>query len=158
MNEAMQQRMLQARIEASEGDTRRHLRIIERQIVSRAERMTVTDRVKRRQPDRVASTRTRADERLFQQHVAELTLARRGEIDALTRKLEWQELSIVALRSRHSSTAALMLRPGGHCRLAPGDRSETASLEENGRSWRANPGFAVERRPSAIAPSVCAAV
>lgn len=106
MNEAMQQRMLQARIEASEGDTRRHLRIIERQIVCRAERMTVTNRVKRRQPDRVASTRTRADERLFQQHVAELTLVRRGEIDALTRKLEWQELSIVPLRSRHSSTAA----------------------------------------------------
>jgi hypothetical protein len=37
---------------------------------------------------------------------AELTLARLGEIDALTRKLEWQELAIVALRSRHSSTAA----------------------------------------------------
>lgn len=106
MNEAMQQRMLQARIEASEGDTRRHLRIIERQIVCRAERMTVTDCVKRRQSRRGALTWTRADERLFQQHVAELTLALRGEIDALMRKLEWQELAIVALRSRHSSRAA----------------------------------------------------
>ena len=75
-------------MEAVEGDTHRHLRIIERQIVSRAERLTVTDRVKRRQPRRGASTWTRADERLFQQLVAELTLARRGEIDALTRQLE----------------------------------------------------------------------
>jgi hypothetical protein len=50
--------------------------------------------------------RARADGRLFQQHVAELTLARRGEIDALTRMLEWQELAIVARRSRHSDTAA----------------------------------------------------
>ena len=60
--------------------------------------------------------------RLFQQHVAELTLARRGEIDALTRKLEWQELAIVALRSRHSSTAA------SRCRSGPGGKRETASL------------------------------
>ena len=66
MNEAMQQRMLQARMGAFEGDTRRHLRIIERQIVSRAERMTVTDCVKRRQSRHGALTWTRADERLFQ--------------------------------------------------------------------------------------------
>jgi hypothetical protein len=97
---------MEAGMEAAQHDTRRHLRIIERQIVSRAERMTVTDRVKRRQTGRGASIRTRADGRLFQQHVAELTLARLDEIDALTRKLEWQELAIVALRSRHSSTAA----------------------------------------------------
>jgi hypothetical protein len=88
MIEPMQQRILQAGMETAEGDTRRRLRIIERQIVSRAERMTVTECVKRRQPRRGASTWTRADERLFQQLVAELTLARRGEIDALTRKLE----------------------------------------------------------------------
>jgi hypothetical protein len=106
MIEPLQQRMLLARMEAAEGDTRRHLRIIERQIVSRAERMTVTDRVKRQQPGRGASTWTRADERLFQQLVAELTLARRGEIDALTRKFERQELAIAALRSRPSSPAA----------------------------------------------------
>ena len=48
MIEPMQQRMLQARMETAEGDTRRRLRIIERQIVSRAERMTVTEPVKRR--------------------------------------------------------------------------------------------------------------
>lgn len=106
MIEPMQQRMLQARMETAEGDTRRRLRIIERQIVSRAERMTVTECVKRRQPRRGASTWTRADERLFQQLVVELTLARRGEIDALTRKLERQELAIAALRSRQSSPAA----------------------------------------------------
>ena len=99
MIEPMQQR-LQAGMETAEGDTRRRLRIIERQIVSRAERMTVTECVKRRQPRRGASTWTRADERLFQQLVVELTLARRGEIDALTRKLERQELAIAALQSR----------------------------------------------------------
>ena len=106
MIEPMQRRMLQARMETAERDTGRRLRIIERQIVSRAERMTVTDCVKRRQPRRGASTWTRADERLFQQLVAELTLARRGEIDALTRKLERQELAIAALRSRQSSPVA----------------------------------------------------
>ena len=52
-------------METAEGDTRRRLRIIERQIVSRAERMTVTECVKRRQPRRGASSWTRADERLF---------------------------------------------------------------------------------------------
>jgi hypothetical protein len=100
MIEPMQQRILQAGMETAEGDTRRRLRIIERQIVSRAERMTVTECVKRRQPRRGASTWTRADERLFQQLVVELTLAHRGEIDALTRKLERQELAIAALQSR----------------------------------------------------------
>jgi hypothetical protein len=104
MIQPMQQRTLQARMETAEGDTRRRLRIIERQIVSRAERMTVTDCVKRRQPRGGASTR--ADERLFQQLVAELTVARRGEIDALTRKLEREELAIAALQSRQSSPAA----------------------------------------------------
>ena len=55
---------------------------------------------------RGASTWTRADERLFQQLVAELTLARCGEIDVLTHKLERQELAIAALRSRQSSPVA----------------------------------------------------
>ncbi len=100
MIEPLQLRKLLARMEAAEGDTRRYLRTIERQIVCRAERMTVTDRVKRRQTGRSVSTRTRADEQLFQQHVAELALARRGEIDALTRKLERQKLAIAALQSR----------------------------------------------------------
>lgn len=62
MIEPMQQRILQAGMETAEGDTRRRLRIIERQIG-----MTVTECVKRRQPRRGASTWTRADERLFQQ-------------------------------------------------------------------------------------------
>ena len=95
MIEPMQQRILQAGMETAEGDTRRRLRIIERQIG-----MTVTECVKRRQPRRGASTWTRADERLLQQLVVELTLAHRGEIDALTRKLERQELAIAALQSR----------------------------------------------------------
>jgi len=160
MIEPLQQRMLLARMEAAEGDTRRHLRIIERQIVSRAERLTVTDRVKRRQPRRGASTWTRADERLFQQLVAELTLARRGEIDALTCKLERQELAIVVLRSRPSSPAA---RNGaasrrGHSDEVPGRQRRNGGLGGDRPIMASRSRFAVERRASAITPSVCAAV
>jgi hypothetical protein len=99
-------RVLLSRMRAAQHDTRRRIGIIERQIVSRAERVMVTDRVKRRRNGRGASMWTRADVPIFQQYVAELTLARRGEIDARTRKFEWQELAIIALRSRHSGTAA----------------------------------------------------
>ena len=145
MIEPMQQRMLQARMETAEGDTRRRLRIIERQIVSRAERMTVTECVKRRQPRRGASTWTRADERLFQQLVVELTLARRGEIDALTRKLERQELAIAALRIAPEQS-------GG------AGKGETGWLGEGRSTIASRSRFAVERRPSAVTPSVCAVV
>jgi hypothetical protein len=136
----MQQRTLQARMETAEGDTRRRLRIIERQIVSRAERMTVTDCVKR-QPRRGASTWTRADERLFQQLVAELTVARRGEIDALTRKLEREELArsprcnrARAARRRRDDAASrrtIAMRCPGR------QRRNGLALEKVGRSSRA---------------------
>jgi hypothetical protein len=87
-------RALLTRMEAAQAETQRHLSIIERQIAARAERLTITDRAKRRHHGRGASNWTNADERLFQEHVAKLTWARRGEIDALTRKLDRQENAI----------------------------------------------------------------
>lgn len=95
-----------ARMEAAHAETQRHLRVVERQIAARAERMTVTERAKRRQHGQSASSWTNADERLFQQRLAELGLARRGEIDALTRKLDRQETAIAEFRRRNRVSAA----------------------------------------------------
>jgi len=94
-------RLALARMEAAQAETQRHLRVVERQIAARAERMTITERAKRRQHGRSASSWTNADERLFQQRLAELALARRGEIDALTRKLDRQETAIAESRRRN---------------------------------------------------------
>lgn len=101
-----QDRRLLTRMEAAHAETQRHLGVIERQIAARAERLTITDRAKRRQHGRSASSWTNADERLFRQHVAELALARRREIDALTRKLDRQEAAIAEFRTRHRVSAA----------------------------------------------------
>ncbi len=106
MTEPSEQRMLPPRMEVAQAETQRHLGIIERQIAARAERLTITDRAKRRRHGRGASTWTNADERLFQEHVAKLTLARRGEIDALTRKLDRQEKAIAEFRSCQLVSAA----------------------------------------------------
>lgn len=97
--------LLLARMEVAHSETQRHLIVIERQIAARAERLTITDRAKRRQYGRSASSWTNADERLFQQHVAELALARRGEVDALTRKLDRQEKAIAEFRRRSRVSA-----------------------------------------------------
>ncbi|MCK1494407.1 hypothetical protein IVB14_29355 [Bradyrhizobium sp. 180] len=93
-------------MKAAQAETQRHLGVIERQIAARAERLTNTERAKRRQHRRTASSWTNADDRLFQQHVAELALARRGEIDALARKLDRQETAIAEFRTRHRVSAA----------------------------------------------------
>jgi hypothetical protein len=93
-------------MEVAQAETRRHLGVIERQIAARAERLTITDRAKRRPRGRSASSWTNADERLFQQHVAELALARRGEIDALIGKLDRQETAIAEFRRRNRDSAA----------------------------------------------------
>ena len=106
MIEPLDRRLLLARMETAQAETQRHLGVIERQIAARAERMTITDRAKRRPHGRSASSRTNADERLFQQHVAELALARRGEIDALTRKLDWQQTAIADFRARGRTSPA----------------------------------------------------
>jgi hypothetical protein len=100
-------------METAKAETQRHLGVIDRQIAARAERMTITDRAKRRQHRRSASSWTNADKRLFQQHVAELALARRGEIDALTRKLDRQETAIAEFQARGRTSP-----PGGESRRA----------------------------------------
>jgi hypothetical protein len=106
MVEPPDRRLPLTRIEAAQAETQRHLGVVERQIAARAERLTITDRAKRRQLGRSASSWTNADERLFQQHVAELVLARRSEIDALTRKLDRQQAAIAEFRTRHRLSAA----------------------------------------------------
>jgi AraC-like DNA-binding protein len=108
-----QRRALLARMEKTLLETSRHLGLIERQIQTRAERMTITSRTKRRQFGRGTSRWTRADERAFRENIAALALARRAEIDALIRKLTRQEGVIAAFRRRHG------IEP------APGDREAT---------------------------------
>ena len=106
MIEPPERRVLLTRMEVAQAETQRHLGIIERQIAARAERLTITDRAKRRHQGRGASSWTNADERLFQEHVAKLTLVRRGEIDALTRKLDRQERAIAECGTRHRVSVA----------------------------------------------------
>ena len=106
MIELQERRVLLTRMEVAQAETQRHLGIIERQIAARAERLTITDRAKRRHHGRGASSWTSVDEGLFQEHVAKLTLARRGEIDALTRKIDRQEKAIAGCRTRHRVSAA----------------------------------------------------
>lgn len=94
-----------ARMEAARRSTRHHLAVIERQIVKRAERMTITARAKRRRRRRSAGAWTGADERAYQGHLADLVLARLPEIDALTRKLARQDAALTALRVQYGIAA-----------------------------------------------------
>ena len=106
MIELPERSLLLTCMDVAHAETQRHLGIIERQIAARAERLTITDRAKRWHHGRGASSWTNADERLFQEHVTKLTLARRDEIDALTRKLDRQEKAIAECRTRHRGSAA----------------------------------------------------
>ena len=95
-----EQRAMLARMEKAHAETVRHLAVIERQIEARAERMTTSSRVKARQYGRT-STCTRSDQRDFQANIAALRFERRGEIDALGRKLARQAGAIAAHRVRY---------------------------------------------------------
>lgn len=106
MTEPWDRRCVLVRMEMTKAETQRHLGVIERQIAARAERLTITDRAKRRRHCRSASSWTNADERLFQQHLAELALARRCEIDALTHKLDRHEQAIAEFRARDANASA----------------------------------------------------
>lgn len=103
MRSYLDQRAMLARMERARAETERHLAIVERQIAARAERMTVTSQAKSRQCRyrRSNSMWTLADERIFQENLAALRFERRGEIDALARKLARQAGAIAAFRVRY---------------------------------------------------------
>lgn len=96
-----EQRVMLARMEKVRAETERHIVIIERQIAARAERMTTSTHVKTRQFGRSTSRWSRADERNYQDNLAALRFERRGEIDALARKLARQAGAIAAFRVRY---------------------------------------------------------
>ncbi len=91
---------LLSRMEAAHRLTKAHLERIERQISARAERMTTTAKAKARRHPRGRSRWTRSDEALFRAWVDQLSFERRGEIDALSRKLMRQERAILAVRAK----------------------------------------------------------
>ena len=91
---------LLSRMEAAHRQTKAHLERIERQISARAERMTTTAKAKARGHPRGGSRWTRSDETMFRACVDQLSFERRGEIDALSRKLTRQEHAITAVRAK----------------------------------------------------------
>ena len=91
---------LLGRMQAAHRQTTAHLERIERQISARAERMTTTAKAKARSHPRGGSRWTRSDEALFRAYVDQLSFERRGEIDALNRKLSRQERAILAVRAK----------------------------------------------------------
>lgn len=99
MNPESPQTLL-ARMEAARRETSHHLDRVQQQIDRRAERLTVTAKAKasNRTHKRSGAHWTRADEMLFQSHVESLTFMRRGELDALVRKLERQDRAIAVVR------------------------------------------------------------
>ncbi|WP_245428540.1 hypothetical protein [Kumtagia ephedrae] len=74
-----EQRAMLARMEGAKAEAERHLAIIERQIVTRAERATINNGIKSRLFGRFSSNWSRADERDCQENVAILRLARRRD-------------------------------------------------------------------------------
>ncbi|TRB00744.1 hypothetical protein EXN61_24675 [Agrobacterium tumefaciens] len=92
--------VLLSRMEAARRQTRHHLDLVHRQIATRAERLAVTEKAKakNRTHKRSGSRWTRSDEMLFQDHLGRLSFERRGELEALIRKLERQDRAITTLR------------------------------------------------------------
>ncbi len=94
--------LLLLRMQASRRETRHHLDLVLRQIAARAERVTVTQKAKSsgRTHKRSGSRWTPLDEQLFQSHLHALEFRRRGEIEALSRKLARQDAAITVLKAR----------------------------------------------------------
>ncbi|KQT04619.1 hypothetical protein ASG42_23515 [Rhizobium sp. Leaf391] len=92
--------MLLARMVAARREASHHLERVHRQIDRRAERLTVSEKEKasNRTHKRSGARWTRSDEMLFQSHVETLAFMRRGEIEALVRKLERQDRAIAVVR------------------------------------------------------------
>lgn len=97
-------RVLIARMEAAQRQNAQHLDLIYRQIGLRAERLTITEKAKSRSGKRIGSRWTRSDKQLYQHHVDRLTFERRGEIEALSRKLKRQEVALDDARKRDSGS------------------------------------------------------
>ncbi len=100
----MNRLLLLRRMETARRQTKAHLDLIERQIAARAERMTISAqaqaKAKARSHPRGRSRWTRSDDALFREYLDQLSFERRGEIDALTRKLSRQERAIAAVRAK----------------------------------------------------------
>ncbi|MEP5358214.1 MAG: hypothetical protein ABJQ57_02900 [Nitratireductor sp.] len=87
-------------MEAAHRQTRAHLERIERQISARAERMTTTAKAKARRHPRGGSGWARTDEAMFRACVDQISFERRGEVEALSRKLIRQEHAIAFVRAK----------------------------------------------------------
>jgi len=100
----MNRLLLLRRMETARRQTKAHLDLIERQIAARAERMTISAqtqaKAKARSHPRGRARWTRSDEAFFREYHDLLSFERRGEIDALTRKLSRQERAIAAVRAK----------------------------------------------------------
>lgn len=107
---AVTRRVRIARMEAAQRQNAQHLDLILRQIGLRAERLTIAEKAKSRSGGRTGSRWTRADEQLYQHHVDRLTFERRGEIEALSRKLKRQETALDDARKRDSGNGGVVAR------------------------------------------------
>ena len=98
--------LLLSRMEIAHRQTEAHLDMIERQIAARAERMTITAKAKAKSHRRGRSRWTRPDETMLRAYVEQLRFERRGEIDALNRKLTRQARAIAAVRAKTTGDGA----------------------------------------------------
>ena len=90
-----------ATMETARRETHAHLRLIERQIAARAERLMTTFRARSRDYRKSRSTWSHGHEQLYQATLSELTFSRHREVDGLSRKLARQDKAIAAFRRRH---------------------------------------------------------
>lgn len=100
---AVTPRVLIKQMETAQQQNAQYLDLIFRRIGLRAERLTIAEKAKSRSGRRTGSRWTRADEQLYQHHVDRLTFERRGEIEALSRKLKRQEVALDEARARQGS-------------------------------------------------------
>ena len=104
MRSAPDGRALLWRMEEARRQTCRHLDLVERQIACRAERLTITQKAKRRSHRRGRANWTLSDEQMYRDHFDRLMFERRSEIGALSRKLARQDEAIAALSKRHGAS------------------------------------------------------
>lgn len=96
---------------AARAQTERHIRILERQISARAERITITQKSKARSFRHGTSRWTNADETLLCENIEQVRFERRQELDALIRKCWRLDRAIETLKRRSGTTAINGTRP-----------------------------------------------